>query len=227
MPESKFDFYFYKYRVLFSMLLAAIGIVSAYFDPWLVRSFFNLTLGITIAVLAVSIRIWASSYDWQNIASDKPQAETGLLTAGPYTYTRNPIYLGGILMTVALNLGLGSPLAFFTMTLPTILLHIWQAKHEEKFLALNAKTTFEKYKRKVPMFIPSPWKKYDKPQGTFNLKKGIKHDIGPTSGVLIFIAILVIFAKGLEFNPWQAGILLGASVLLSFIMIFIAQKFID
>lgn len=104
--------------------------------------------GVLLLVAAMGGRIWASAY----LAGRKDRQ---LVTAGPYSMTRNPLYLfslAGFLgaglvfesLTAALLLGL----VFFLAHWPTI------AREEARLEALFGEE-YADYRERVPRFIPS------------------------------------------------------------------------
>ena len=104
------------------------------------------SLGVGFAIAAVGVLIRA-------LASGHIRKNAELATTGPYAYTRNPLYLGSIIIAVgfiiaALNLwvGIGALAMFAFIYLPVI-------TAEEKYL----RSTFPGYTRyasEVPRFLP-------------------------------------------------------------------------
>jgi len=83
------------------------------------------------------------------------QKDESLTVTGPFGYTRNPLYLGSFLIgfgfcfaTSRLYLFIVYLAFFFIVFLNTI-------RHEESILEKKFGGEFQKYKEKVPRFIPS------------------------------------------------------------------------
>lgn len=83
----------------------------------------------------------------------KSKAESKLITTGIYAYTRNPVYLGSILLFLGWFF-----IFLFTfllvMTFLFMILFYFVAKWEEKELYERFGDEYLQYKQKVPLFIP-------------------------------------------------------------------------
>lgn len=105
-----------------------------------------LIIGIEIAFMGEALRIWASGYLFKDEC---------LSVSGPFSYTRNPLYLGsfligfGFCLASAQMLLLAAFLLFFTFVFAGTIVN------EERILAQNFGAEFVHYKEKVPVFIPS------------------------------------------------------------------------
>jgi protein-S-isoprenylcysteine O-methyltransferase Ste14 len=122
-----------------------LGFLFAVLYFWLARPTWTfLAVGSILIVPGLLIRALASGYVRKNEA---------LATSGPYAYTRNPLYLGSLLMGVGFSVaarswwvGVVLVLMFFAIYLPVI-------RDEETFLRQKF-PEFEEYARRVPRMIP-------------------------------------------------------------------------
>lgn len=87
------------------------------------------------------------------LASGHVRKNEALATSGPYAYTRNPLYLGSLLIGVGFAVasrswwvGLVLVLMFFAIYVPVI-------RGEEKFLRSKF-PDFDEYARRVPRMLP-------------------------------------------------------------------------
>ena len=116
---------------------------AAYF--WFARpTWTSLGAGFAIAAVGVLVRALASGHIRKN-------AE--LATTGPYAYTRNPLYLGSIIIAMGfiiaarnLWIGIGALAMFAFIYLPVI-------TAEEKYLR-SAFPGYDRYASEVPRFLP-------------------------------------------------------------------------
>ena len=91
-------------------------------------------------------------YGWRNIFNAKGKY---LVTKGIYSYTRNPQYLGFIVLT--LGMAIMWTTVFTLILWPFfVLLYYKLAKQEEKEVEEQFGEQYLEYKRKVPMFLPRP-----------------------------------------------------------------------
>jgi len=107
-------------------------------------------IGIAISGTGVLIRGWAAGHIRKN---------QNLAVSGPYSHTRNPLYLGSFLMGLGLTLGFGAwwfPLVFVLLFLG---LYIPVMRAEIDDLKSLFGEQFTMYAANVPLFLPriSPW----------------------------------------------------------------------
>jgi protein-S-isoprenylcysteine O-methyltransferase Ste14 len=122
-----------------------LGFVFAAAYLWFAKPNWSaLLIGFVIALIGVLIRALASGHIQKNAA---------LATTGPYAYTRNPLYLGSIVIALgfivaARNVWIGiATLAMFAFIyLPVI-------KAEEKYLR-SAFADYDRYASAVPRLFP-------------------------------------------------------------------------
>jgi protein-S-isoprenylcysteine O-methyltransferase Ste14 len=122
-----------------------LGFMFAVGYFWLARPAWSaMALGAGLVVLGLVVRGAASGHVRKNEA---------LATSGPYAYTRNPLYLGSLLMGAGFAVaarswwvGVALVAMFFAIYLPVI-------RDEEKFLRMTF-PEFEEYARRVPRMFP-------------------------------------------------------------------------
>jgi protein-S-isoprenylcysteine O-methyltransferase Ste14 len=122
-----------------------LGFLFAVFYFWLARpSWGSMAQGAIGVVPGLAIRALASGNVRKNEA---------LATSGPYAYTRNPLYLGSLLMGLGFAVagrswwvGIALVFMFFAIYLPVI-------RGEEEFLRVKF-PEFEEYARRVPRLLP-------------------------------------------------------------------------
>jgi len=112
-------------------------------DPGMLR--WSLPAGMVVAAIGLLVRIWATGWLFKN-------AE--LATQGPYAYTRNPLYLGTILITVGQSLMTGLPLV--PILFPAICVWMyWPTMREElEYLTARYGDDYVAYSRRVPLLFP-------------------------------------------------------------------------
>lgn len=102
--------------------------------------------GLGIALLGLSIRIWASGHLRKHV---------DLTVSGPYRYTRNPLYFGSFIMGLGFTLASGRLwiLFFFLALFLAVYLPVMSAEVRE--LESWYGHRFRWYSRHVPLFVPS------------------------------------------------------------------------
>ncbi len=122
-----------------------LGFVFAAVFLWLARPTWELILG---SLVPVAAGLWLRGY-----AAGYVKKNAELTTTGPYAYTRNPLYLGSMLIAFGFAAASGRWLIvvvlmalFLAIYLPTIL-------SEEEFLRGNF-ADFDAYAARVPRLLP-------------------------------------------------------------------------
>jgi protein-S-isoprenylcysteine O-methyltransferase Ste14 len=111
-------------------------------------------LGIVLAVAGLAFSIWARLYlgtNWSGSAKLKQGQE--LVTSGPYSVVRNPIYLGLTIAMVGTGLVFGGYRVILAIVI--ILIFSWlRIRAEERLLSDQFGSEFARYKQSVKAFLP-------------------------------------------------------------------------
>src|ERR1043165_7231624 len=119
----------------------------ALFQPQPVPGLLVLALGVAIVVRAQ----WEMGSSWR--IGIEEGAKPGLITAGIYRYSRNPIYLG-ILLEV-LGVALAMPTAISILFLVMGVFGVWRLVfREERYLFATYGVEFAAYASRVGRFVP-------------------------------------------------------------------------
>jgi len=98
-------------------------------------------------VAGVALRFWATLY----IGGRK---ETVLVTDGPYSVCRNPLYFGSFLLAVGAALFLVSLVCVAAVLIVTLIYTLTTVPAEEEFLRARHGKSYEEYTRQIPRFWP-------------------------------------------------------------------------
>ena len=136
--------------ILIVLLLLRLGVFKAQAvtrDPWLQ------VIGLVIFLLGLALAVWARVYlgrNWGMPMSEKADPE--LVTTGPYSTVRHPIYSGILLAMI------GTTVAVSLYWLVAVVLlgayFIYSAVMEERYMAGRFPDTYPKYKQSTKMLIP-------------------------------------------------------------------------
>jgi len=117
-----------------------------------VRALF--AFGAFLVGLAASVRTWAAGYLCSDAVHDASLHTERLVVDGPYTYVRNPLYLGTLLMTVGLGF-LASRLGLAILAGGAAVRILRLIGREEAGLAERQGEAFREYCRRVPRLLPA------------------------------------------------------------------------
>lgn len=136
---STIDFKAKKNRTRLSGLLAVVFLIFA--QPELV----TLCAGAVFIVLGESIRIWSSGYIHKNKA---------LTVTGPYSLSRNPLYVGSFIVGAGFILAMGVPWLGMVFLVFFILLYRYTVRWEEAKLERLFPDQWPEYFTSVPRAVP-------------------------------------------------------------------------
>ncbi len=89
----------------------------------------------------------------RGMASGFVQKNTQLTTAGPYAYTRNPLYLGSVILAIGFAVAARSPWIVLILLVLFVVIYLPVIRAEEDFLQSRF-PEFADYARRVPRFLP-------------------------------------------------------------------------
>jgi protein-S-isoprenylcysteine O-methyltransferase Ste14 len=131
--------------------------------PWLItrwrfgRAYFGLewTRGLGVVMIVVGAVLLLAAISWLAHEGVKPYPPIErLITTGPYAYTRNPMYLGVILILLGQGLLFGSlGVAIYGLCLLAVF-HIFEITLDDPFIKKKIGKPYEDYLRDVPGWIP-------------------------------------------------------------------------
>lgn len=167
MTERSWRYVFFKNR---GTLLALPAVSLVVFGRPTAASF---AIGMPLALGGEALRCWAVGYSGVTTRSDRVVAPQ-LVTAGPYAYVRNPLYVGNFITAVGFTLvfvggvstarrtvlaltGLGMMLAVYAAIVPL----------EEAYLRETFGAPFDGYVASVPRIVPQVTPAAD-PRGAYD-----------------------------------------------------------
>lgn len=160
-----------------------LGFAFAVLYFWLARpSWRSLAVGFLLILPGLFIRALASGHVRKNEA---------LATSGPYAYTRNPLYLGSLLIGIGFALAarswwIGGVLVamFFAIYMPVI-------RSEEAFLREKF-PEFNDYARRVPRMLPRLTPASSEAGGGFSMELYWKHrEWNALLGAIAIVVVLI------------------------------------
>jgi protein-S-isoprenylcysteine O-methyltransferase Ste14 len=121
-----------------------------------------LSLGTILAVLATVFMIWSFWELGANLrAPPDPKQDNRLITTGPYSWVRHPIYFSLILLSLAWQIVRVNPLGLVWIGLLFLVLYFKSQREEKRLHQIHPE--YAQYQQNVPRFFPRLGGK----QGTF------------------------------------------------------------
>jgi protein-S-isoprenylcysteine O-methyltransferase Ste14 len=111
--------------------------------------------GCVVALAGVALVLWSRAElgsAWSFLA--KADADTGLVTTGPYRRVRHPIYLGFTLLAIGTALVFSSWPALLIVSCAVVPTFAWRARAEEVQLSRTFGERFAAYRERTRMIIP-------------------------------------------------------------------------
>jgi len=114
----------------------------------------TIAAGVPFIAIGEFLRIWAVGYAGASTRARTLGAARDLVTTGPYSYVRNPLYLGNFLLSFGVCLVANVYwlvvvliVGYFSQYLPIIAL-------EEAYLLESCGQPYQVYREQVPRFVP-------------------------------------------------------------------------
>lgn len=144
-----------RWRVPLGFIGAAIFLFFSRPGPW------SLAIGGAIALPGLALRAWATGHLRKNDA---------LAVTGPYAYTRNPLYLGSLLMGVGFTIASGRPVLGILVAALFLGIYVPVMRVESATLAKLFGESYQRYLKAVPLFLPrlSPYRDESKASARFD-----------------------------------------------------------
>jgi protein-S-isoprenylcysteine O-methyltransferase Ste14 len=154
LPADDLQVFVFKNR---GPLLAIPAALLAVFGK---PSAVSVTVGLPVAIAGELVRCWAVGYSGVTTRGDAVSAPE-LVTAGPYGYVRNPLYVGNFITAAGFAIaftGKNSPAARCAWIAGSLALmagvYAVIVPHEERFLRAQFGEAFERYCERVPPVVP-------------------------------------------------------------------------
>ena len=148
MTSSKIGNFFFKIR---SFTPIPFILALFYFaEP----AWHTVVMGVPFIAAGEFLRIWAVGYAGASTRARTLGAARDLVTTGPYSYVRNPLYLGNFLLSLGVCLVANVYwlvailiVGYFSQYLPIIAV-------EEAYLLESCGSVYQVYRERVPRFLP-------------------------------------------------------------------------
>ena len=212
--------FFFKHRnALFPglfVMVALVGRPRVIGGPRLDRLL--TTAGVLIALAGQGLRLLTIGYEYIERGGKEGKVYASrLVVGGVYALTRNPMYLGNMLIAVGMTMVSGAP-SVYLIVLPFFLL-VYQAiiAAEEAYLRGRFGSDYEAYCASVPRVIPS-WRRIGSSLAgrPHDWRRAFRRDLSTMAGLLTGLLLLpvwrMLFLKGFAAAQAEAPPMLALEV---------------
>ncbi len=127
----------------------------------------------------------------RGLASGHVQKDKQLTTSGPYAHTRNPLYLGSLIMAAGFAVAARNPWIVALMLLMFALIYIPVIAGEERYLRQTF-PEYDEYARHVPRMWPRV-RRYGSENGAYSSQRYWRHrEYEAAIGCVVVLAILAL-----------------------------------
>jgi len=171
---------FFRWRVRAGYFLAVVVLFLARPIPH------SIFLGAAVGAIGLAIRAYSAGYLYK---------QEVLTTAGPYAYTRNPLYFGSSVLALGAALAMRSWLAAAVILAYFAVVYTFVMRREEMELRGKHGATFVAYAAAVPLFFPrlTPRSSPGGASGSFSWAQFKRnHEYEAPVGFLLFLILLAV-----------------------------------
>ncbi len=164
--ENSTSSFYRRWKQISRRIRVPLGFLFVIFYFWLARpGSQSLFESLVLVIPGLLLRSYASGYVKKN-------AE--LATTGPYAYTRNPLYLGSILIAFGFAVAARSVWIALALTLLFLIIYWPVILGEEEYLRAHF-SGYEHYANSVPRLLPRPRVYRNSVDGEFSFELYRKH----------------------------------------------------
>ncbi len=193
--------FFFRYRnVAFPIFVVALYLLVP--PPAEIFGSKRLELAVDAIALAVSLlglatRAMVIGYAYiKRGGKGKRVYAADLVTEGIFGISRNPLYLGNLLICVGMFLMHGHPAVFLVGTAVYLLVYLCIVQAEEAYLGEKFGPAYRAYAADVPRWLPDFSRFPDATEGmAFNIRRVIQKDYSTIATTLIVLALTEFYAE--------------------------------
>lgn len=168
---------------------------------WFARpALMSMIAGVCIIALGEFLRLWGVAIAGSETRTTGPVGGTFLITTGPFSYVRNPLYLGNMLLYF--GVGIMANLPFFALGALAYFLFQYSliVSLEEEYLHKTFGEDFKQYCAAVPRFFPAMRKYADGKniQPELQWRRGMRSEKRTLQAILVVSILLgvLMFVRG-------------------------------
>lgn len=143
------------------------------------------SMGTLMALSGEAIRVWAVGYSGGTTRSRSLIADR-LVTEGPYSIIRNPLYAGNFLIALGFSVMANAVIVIPLVVLYFITEYYPIVRREESFLLERFGSSYREYASAVPRFFPSSFRVKN---ATYD-PRALKGELWTILGIVLMLAVM-------------------------------------
>jgi protein-S-isoprenylcysteine O-methyltransferase Ste14 len=172
----------------------SIVVLGNAFGP---RAYHASLLGvIALTLVCWALRTWGGAYLRPAVVWNADALDDRLIVEGPFRFVRNPLYLGNVVLAVAMSF-YATPIGAAIIIVGNIVLQLALISVEQPLLRERYGVAFDAYTTAVPALFPrpTPWNGAPSAVVAPSLRLGLRSEI--------FTAVFVIFTVSVAIRFWS------------------------
>lgn len=157
-------------------------------------STFSVTIGMISIIVGEFIRIYSVAFIGGVSRTRTSSTNQALVTEGPYSLVRNPLYVGNFFIVLGICLYGNETWLIVLATLAFAFQYWFIVKYEENLLGRKFPDTFGDYKKKVPAWIPKSLPRLSILDNDVNLARALASEKRTLSAIVGILALLSLFS---------------------------------
>lgn len=179
---------FFKYRDYTPVPLIILVLIFAK------ASLVTATLGTLLIVFGELIRIYSVSFIGSISRTRKNRTGGNLIKEGPFSFVRNPLYVGNFFMSFGVSVFAGDPVIMILTVLLFAIQYYFIVKYEESLLRETFGEEYAEYCKEVPPWIPKKLIDWDELIAPGSLKKAIKSETKTLMAAVAMVVLVIVFS---------------------------------
>ncbi len=189
-------FFFRNRNAVFPLVFALMVLLlrprvlgSPAVDHWLV------VCGAVVALLGEGVRLATIGFEYIERGGKEGKVYASrLVQGGIYAHTRNPMYLGNLMIAIGMTMATGAPAAYAVIIPAFLFIYLAITSTEEEFLRNQFGREYEDYCARVPRFFPSLRGLGRTLLGMrYNWKRSLRQDLSTLVGLLLGLSLLPVW----------------------------------
>ncbi len=192
--RDKLPPFIFRTRGIYILLAFAVSIVLKY-QTHQTTALSLFLIGLIIAFASQTFRMFAASFLWGTQAVTEVGADF-LCTSGPYADTRNPLYLGNLIIGIGVSIALNEWYAYLLFAVSWVFVYSIVIPYEERFLQEKFGNAYKEYVGYTGRVKPKPRPYKSNTQIIPDYRAGILGEIhAPVVLAILFGVIFILFVR--------------------------------